>query len=205
MSAAGLVCTPPSSSARLPSIRSSFRTPSSHTPTTTAQHALHYSISPAASTETRFNTPRRLDTTTQRRLELGAGGGKGIGVLPDVDMQPLRADDGDVRKEGRRYVPVPGTEDGEDNASGSEYSDDDSMHGSEYSGEGEGTEELLATFSDPGHYTYTDRLHPGPTPTHNADGAAHVRDSVNPAPPPKQHDLRPSAPTPLSAREYTYP
>lgn len=201
MLAAGLVCTPPSSSARLPPIRSSFRTPPSHTPTTTAQHTLYYSISPGASTESRFNTLRRQDTTTQRRPELGTGGGKGIAVSPDVDMHPVRADDGDVRKERRGLVAVPGTEDGEDNASEGEYSDDDSTQGSEYSDEGEGADEFLAAFSDPGHYTYTDRIHPGPTPTVNAGAAARVRD----APPPKQEHLRPSASTPLSAREYTHP
>ncbi|KIP03850.1 hypothetical protein PHLGIDRAFT_121244 [Phlebiopsis gigantea 11061_1 CR5-6] len=196
MLAAGLVCTPPSSSARLPPIRSSFRTPPSHTPTTTAQHTLYYSISPGASTEFRFNTLRRQDTTTQRRPELGKGGGKGIAVSPDVDMRPVRADDGDVRKERRGLVAVPGTEDGEDNASEGEYSDDDSTQGSEYSDEGEGAGEFLAAFSDPGHYTYTDLIYPGPTPTVNAGAAARVRD----APPPKQEHLRPSASTPLSAR-----
>lgn len=96
-----------------------------------------------------------------------------------------------------------GAEDGEDGgASESEYSDDGSTEGSAYSDED--AQELLATFSDPGHYAYTERPRAPPPPTPSAQGAARVRDSVNPPPPPVQQQVRPSAPTPLSAREYTH-
>lgn len=128
-----------------------------------------------------------------------------ISAMPDmVTGQDVSRDGADVGKEGRTAGSVSRMPDISEH---SEYSDEDSSeHGSD---EDQDAGEGLATFSDPGHYAYTDRplvctLNAATAVSVGQDTRG-VCDSNNLAPPPSlplQHD-RPSAPSPLSAREYS--
>lgn len=217
MAAAAIVCAVPVAPARRPSASPvRLRTASSHarsapTTTTTPTTPLTNNVQPS-NTSARIYTSARRDTrpstriyprldtqtlpsTTRHGREGEGEAGRGGGDMPMNEAIVARPD------RAPEFASV--LEGAEAESDGSVYSEDGQESEGDYD-EGEDEEELLTTFSDPGHYAYTDRplLSRTPAKTQGED-EARVADSVHVGATPAHLRVvdRPSAPSPLSARK----
>ena len=206
MAAAAVTCTPaPITFARLPAT-SHDQFPHTHPPTrSTLDTRPRHTLPPSTLRRPHGSLDPRTHTLQSGSLDMhdvevrgGRSGEGGIVETPDGDTGEFWAvmdeDREDVRKERRAFGSVSRTGDVSD---WSEYSDEDV---SERGSSDEHQDDILATFSDPGHYAYTDRP---PLASFNPTPVLGGADSDNLVPPPPlpSQNTRPSAPSPLSARE----